>query len=129
MSFNTGDLVQIVKQPPDQWVPVRGLKGFIDDPESGDPPDIYRFKELRPDGLGGFGTVAEDCLQPCNSPALRELKIAHDLRTAAVSADYAEKSRKFCDGIAKIAAEYGIPESSVRKIREELSTLDREVWG
>jgi len=133
VKFSTGDLVKVVKQPPNQHVHLVGEVGFIDeiaDCKEGDIPyaQIQTLRLERPSfagghsSLGGCGAVPLDCLKPETQQCWIDAKRKHDEHIAEVRAEGEAFSRHVNEGIAKIAEKHGL---SV----EEVETISSEVRG
>ncbi|MCK9567426.1 hypothetical protein M0R72_00585 [Candidatus Pacearchaeota archaeon] len=123
VKFSAGDLVKVVKQPPNQHVHLVGEVGFIDEIVEGDVP-YAQIQTLHLDSfLGGCGAVPIDCLEPERGQCWIDAKRKHDEHIADVRAKGEAFSKHVNDGIAKIAEKYGLSVEMVEAISSEVRSL------
>jgi len=125
--MQVGDIVRVVKQPPNQIAHIVGEVGFVNQIDSTGKfgrEEWIDFMALKLNGeLSGCGAVPGDCVELETSPEWAEAKVKYDrLREQSLEESRAYNER-FKAGVAEIAERHGLTPEVVRQIHEEVSRL------
>jgi len=116
--WREGDMVRIVRQPPNQWAQVVGEVGFVDEVLF---EPYVQVQCLRIGGArSGCGGVPDDCLEAVTDPLWIAAKEAYQKEIER----NIEESRKFAERvdarIEAIAARHGVTPETAEAIHREI---------
>jgi len=123
--FKEGDLILIARQPTNQFVQLVGEKGYIE--EVGDGSDgkfYYNVRTLTERGLGGAGTVPEDCLEPCETTELRRMKEGYDRQQQRHNEEVCRRTAKLEKRLLAISIKHRISYRKLLKIRSDINDAE-----